>query len=580
MGLASVVAAGAGGAAADPAGGTGRPIQRLAQDLAASALQGVLHTANPRVIDEAIRQAHRTVADQATRAPDRPASASVVFDAGMTSADLTGFVGKHGLDLYAVEAKVPVAASGDVYTMWFNDVARVAGTPAQQLDRLIGSTRLRYFQQAQTAAVDQRAATRELATGAYHFYRAEVVATNTRLAALVGAPSVRAVLPDAGDSKVTGLREAQAAARAIESAAPVTEIRLDAKVSDSAQRGAPVATNTGQSCYWQSAGTLACRTGARGPISGDPAVDAALPRTEGSMVAGSNTSAPSAGVMDDSSLWTGCNNSSDNQACPNDHTYRPHAATGGFQAFGVSIANYRANEVLYICYAYWVPDPNPDGTGGYWQISCYPYAIVTAAFTYGAARWDSRWGTQVTNIAASNQNRPISTLAYKFVDGLQPCVVQQFLATAECSRALQNSVWVSRTGMEDELLIGNPACNPPFGGRTGEVADRSRGCFEWNYAVTTLPAPFVDTTFGDGQQYNLAIASTSPASIVEGRQYSSYAEFWAYGNNNMIGQQAWHSVAVDSRVDEAAICRARNNANPFCYFPVDASRVSQQIPFQ
>lgn len=554
--FASVVTAGAGEAAAAPAGEL--PSR---QDLVVSALQGALRTSDPQVLDAAVRQAHKTVAE---RAPAEMGSASVVFDAGLTTAELAKFVARRGVDLYAVEVKVPVA-SGEVHTMWFNDVARTPGTVDQKLTRVTGAARLRYFQQDQ----------RELAESEYRVYRAEVVATNARLAALVNAPSVAAVLPDAGDSKVVALREAQAEARAVESVA-VAEVRLDADVT-----GKPVATNTGRNCSWQSTGVLACEADSGGVISGDAAVDAALPHTEGSMVAGSSSAAAPASTRDDSSLWTGCNNNADGQACPNDHTYLPRAATGGAEAFGVSVANYVANQVIYICYAEWVPDPNSeDGNGGYWQYYCYPYAVITANFTFGAARWDSRWGTQQTTIAASGQSRPISTLAYKFVDGLQPCVVNQFLQTAECSRALQNSVWVPRTGLEDELLIGNPACTPTgLLGRKGTAEDRNDGCFVASYAATTLPAPFLDTTFGDGQTYNVAIGSTSPASLVEGRVYSSYAEFWAYRNNNMIGQTARHDVSVDSRVTESLICVAQSHSDPFCYFPVDSSPVSPTRPF-
>ncbi|OLF16197.1 hypothetical protein BU204_17640 [Actinophytocola xanthii] len=583
MVFAAVITAGTGGAVADPTTDRrgGQTSAQQQRDLSTSALQGVLHTADPTLVGTSVREAHRTLTDRATRAPGAQGSASVVFDAGRTSGELAGFVADHGVELYAVEVKVP--AAGQVHTMWFNDVARVGGSTAEKVDRLTGSARLRYFQQAESAPAARRSGLRELAEGDYRVYRAEVVGTNSRLAALVGSSGVRAVLPDSGDAKVTDLREAKAEAKAVESAVPATEVRLETGVSAPTRQGERVITNTGQSCSWKSSGVLACSPGERRAVSGEAAVDNALPRTADSMVAGSTGSSPSQGraARDDSSVWTGCNNAADNQACPNDHTYRPHPDTGGYQDFGVSIANYAANTVIYLCYAEWVPDPwSEGGTEGYWQVYCYPYAVVTSAFTYGAAQWDSRWGTQQTTIAAAQTSRPISTLGYKFVDGLQPCVVQQFLATAECSRALPNSVWVPRTGMEDELLMGNPACSPtPILGRSGTAEDRNKGCFYPSYAASTLPAPFLDTTFGDGQAYNLAIGSSSPASLVEGRTYSSYAEFWAYGNNNMIGQTAHHSVAVDSRVTEAAICVAQGNVDPFCYFPVDSSRVSPIRPF-
>lgn len=572
MVFASMITGGTGGVAAAPAGEADLASR---QEMATSALQAAFRTADSRLIDGAARQAHQTVADRASRAPAELGSGSVVFDSGMTTAELAGFVTRHGVDLYAVEVKVPVR-TGEVHTMWFNDVARTAGTPEEKLTRVTGAARLRYFQQADAAPATQRAALRELAEGEYRVYRAEVVGTNARLAALVDAPSVSAVLPDPGDSKVSALRDAQASVRAVE-ASGAEEIRLG---SGASKTGEPVVTNTGQDCYWQSAGVLACEAGDRGAVSGDSSLDAALPRTDDSLVAGTNRSDPESSTRDDSSLWVGCNNSSDNQACPNDNTYRPHGNTGGAQAFGVSITNYRTNDVLYICYAEWVPYPGSEDGSGYWQYYCYPYAVITANFTFGAARWDSRWGTQQTTIAAAQTSRPISTLAYKYVDGLQPCVVQQFLATAECSRALQNSVFVPSTGMEDELLMGNPACSPtPVLGRKGTPEDRNNGCFYPSYAASTLPAAFLDTTFGDGQQYNLAVGSSNPALLVEGRVYSSYAEFWAYGNNNMIGQTAFHSVAVDSRVNNAAVCQAYNNADPFCYFPVDASRISPIVPF-
>jgi hypothetical protein len=104
-------------------------------------------------------------------------------------------------------------------------------------------------------------------------------------------------------------------------------------------------------------------------------------------------------------------------------------------------------------------------------------------------------------------------------------------------------------------------------------------------AATNLPSPYVDTTFGDGAEiYDLAIGSSNPTQIREGTTYSHYAEFWAYKNNNMVGRRAWRSVSVDSRVSDSLACSYGTGKNPpepqaFCFFPVDSSRVSEQIPF-
>jgi hypothetical protein len=300
--------------------------------------------------------------------------------------------------------------------------------------------------------------------------------------------------------------------------------------------------------------------------------------------------------MDDSSAWTGCNNPPVvPTSCPNDNTFRPHPDTGGLQNFGISLYNYLEGDyVLYECYIYWVDDPYAgDGATGYWVTECYPYAVVhQSAYTYGYARWDSRWGTQQTYVGQSGLLKPISTLAFKALE-LPHCRIDQFLGTAKCNTADPNVTYVPNPGMEDALEIPNPNCRvtsliiPIIGpnGRTGDASDRDRGCFVWRYAATNLPTPYVDTTFGDTAAiYDLAIGSAVAELIQEGTTYSNYAEFWAWGNNNVVGQPAWHSVSVDSYVADSLACSYGKSKSPpepeaFCLFPVDSSRVSEKIPF-
>jgi hypothetical protein len=570
--LAVMVTAGASGASADPAGATTADNQ---VDLADATLQGVLRTTDRQTLEASVRQAQRTVADQAAQAPETSGSASIVFDTGMTAPAVSDFLSKRGLDLFAVEAKIPVGTTGEVYTVWLNDVARQGATPAQQLERATGAARFRFFQNAVSAIPAQRSELRAVAGGDFRFYRAEVVATNARLAATVGAPLVRAVLPDAGDRKVTALRAAQAARATTAAGSPIRLSSGDPSV-ETTKADTPVRTDTGQVCQWRQAGTLACQ-----PDPGNDAAQLGVETTAATKaqqrVDGSVT------PQDDSSLWTACNSAADSQNCPNDNTYRPHANTGGLQDFGVAIANYGANTYFWACYIEWVPDPYAgDGANGYWRTVCYPYAVSTVPFTYGVARWISRWGTRMTHVASVNQDRYISTLAFKSGAGLQPCIVNQFLGTAECSRALQNSVWLVRPGIEDELLVDNPACHPSIlFGRQGTEADWNNGCFYPTIAATNLPLPvFLDTTFADGATpWDLSIDTANPAGIVEGVTYSNYAEFMSYNNNDMRGQHAFHAVSIDSRENDSFACTTHHDDNAFCYFPVDSSRVSDILPF-
>jgi hypothetical protein len=562
------------------------------KDLSHSALEGILRESNPRALDAAVRQAHQTMAEQAATAPDALGSASVVFADGLTPARVANL----GLDLLTAEAKVPVGTSGEVYTMWLNDFQQREGTLQERLDRAIGKMRLRYFQQASAAPKEEQATLRELAGSDIRFYRLEVVATHARLAGLLKDPSVTAVLPATDNKKVVALQDLRARLASVKRAAPAAPaVRLvSGDPAKGSPPGTPVLTNSGQRCAWQqSRGTLACQPATWQPISGDPVLDNALPRRDGGARTGTKSAAaPDAGpirTLDDSSAWIGCNNPPVVPTnCPNDNTYRPHTDTGGGQAFAISIYNFpQGYNVFYDCYVYWVDDPYAgDGADGYWQTQCYQYVIYTDAFTYGYAAWASKWGTQVTYVGASGTSRPISTLAFKAPE-LPHCRVSQSLGTAECNKADPNVTFVPSPGIEDELLMSNPACQTGITGRDGNASDWDDGCFYPTYAESNLPAAYLDTTFGDGATYDLAVGTSNPATIVEGVTYRHYAEFQSLANrtNNMVGTTAFHSVSVDSWVDDSAACYygkyVRNPAEPsaFCLFPVDASRVSNPVPF-
>jgi hypothetical protein len=285
----------------------------------------------------------------------------------------------------------------------------------------------------------------------------------------------------------------------------------------------------------------------------------------------------------ESNAFTDCNVPSNTEGCPNDFTYSPRPQTGGSQSFAVLVNSYPGGTVVfYDCYIVWVPGNggSPADGGGYWQTICYPYYVTSPAFTFGAAGWRSTWGGQTTTVGP-NLTRPISTLAFKDGDaGLAECDVDQLGATAECDRSDENAIYVPDPGIEDELLIDNPACT---GTRNGTTSDWNQGCFFPTLAQSNLPSAFLDTTFGDGAAtYNLAIGSANPAAIAEGTPYTNYAEFFSYGFNNMLGRRAFHAVSVDARVNLSAACAfglARGESDAFCYFPVDSVRVSDRITF-
>jgi hypothetical protein len=566
------------------------------QELARSALRGSLRENDPHVLDERLRQAHRIVADRAARAPDEFGSASVVFNRGLDVADVTGLVSRWDLDLLTAEAKVPAGDVGEVYTLWFSDFARFDGPMSQKLERAIGKVRFRYFRQASIAPPDRRDTLRELAQGDMRFYRLELVGRHASFAALVGDPSVMAVLPDRDARKVEALHELRAYLDSVEREAgpapalPEVRLRSGDPARGTAGPGVPVLTNSGLSCTWQTADAiLACQPSAPPSISGDPTIDHALPRRDGGAAAGTTTASRSGlGAVpqaDTYHQWIVCGLTSalPNEKCPNDHTYRPHPDTDGEQAFAAVVYSYQEGwHLFYDCYVYWVEDE----AGGYWETVCYPYEVYTPAYTIGAAEWYSRWGTRKTTVPELlNSQVEISTMAFQ--DAFFPmCDVENTVSEAYCDPVKPNSTWVPLAGIEDELLLPNPACLRDV--RQGDPSDWDKGCFWPTIAVSNLPAAFLDTTFSDvtlvddptKPSYNLAIGSADPGRIVEGTLYGHYAEFFAYGTNNVVGRAAWHAVSVDSKIPTSAACTLGGGADAFCYFPVDSSRVSSIVTFQ
>jgi hypothetical protein len=588
IGVAMVTANGT-AAAAGQAAPAGRPSPST---LARSALQGVLRQATQKSLDATVRQAHRGLAEHAARTPDAPTSASLVLTDGLGASAAAGLLSRHRLDLISVEAKEPVGTSGEVQTMWFSDFDQLDGTLSEKLERTIGKARFRYFRQASVAPAAEKAKLRELATGDIRLYRLEVAATYGTLAGLVDQPSILAVLPDADDRKVIALRERRAKfghVQRTKMAAPPVRLSSGDPARRDTGAGTPVITNTGQRCAWsRPEGVLACQPATQRSVSGDPLVDSMLPDSAGALTAGSTTK-PASGsaakspttALGPPSVYVNCNQPADTQNCPNDFTYAPRPETGGSQSLAAVVHAYPTGYVYwYDCYIVWVPgNGGSEGDGGYWTTYCILYYQYSPAFTVGAVGWRSKWGTLAAE-AEPGVVRPISTLAYK-ASAMTACDVDQFGATAECDKSDQDAVYVPNPGLEDEVLIGNPACT--LASRYGDSSDWNSGCFWPTLAQSNLPAAYLDTTFGDGPTpYNVAIGSSAPTALIEGVNYTNYVEFFSWGYNNMLGQQAWHSVSVDSRVTLSAACAygaVRGQPDAFCFFPVDATRVSERLTF-
>jgi hypothetical protein len=136
-----------------------------AQDLSQSSLQGALRETNYRLAQQRQIQARKDVIANAKKAPGKVGSANVVFNAGLDAGQAASVVSRGGFDLISAEVKVPVGASDEVYTLWFNDFERFDGTLTEKLERAIGKARLRYFREANAAPEPRQKTLRELASG-------------------------------------------------------------------------------------------------------------------------------------------------------------------------------------------------------------------------------------------------------------------------------------------------------------------------------------------------------------------------------------------------------------------------------
>ena len=258
--------------------------------------------------------------------------------------------------------------------------------------------------------------------------------------------------------------------------------------------------------------------------------------------------------------------------CPNDATYTPAAATGGYQAWGVGTAAVNFGFVEEECYLYVEPRYYNGQLEWVWVVYCDIFVSIWPDGTWGMAIARVKWGEEVQATTSAISSHPTSVVA--FHESL----------FAECSPSYPDgpcgapgaSSYVEDNGYEIEIIVDDPMCSPPSGKRYGDQRDWNANCFTYHQwpQTSNLPGKYQDTTFDDEPgELNIGWGISSGSSIDPGTMYTVRQYFKSKAQPYMGNSGARHSGAITTEFELHAAC-VRNGGQPeWCFFGVDTASV-------
>ena len=278
------------------------------------------------------------------------------------------------------------------------------------------------------------------------------------------------------------------------------------------------------------------------------------------------------------------------QTCPNDATYTPSSATGGYQAWGVGIAhiNLDVEEVDCFLTLEWVFDWW-SLTWGYALIyDCEETAVTFPLGTFGRAVARVKWGGNDLGTSAYWQPPPstiepvTSVFAFHnteladcdpylddFTNGgpFNPNRIQ-----ARCNNTVDSN-YVSDPGYEIEISFDDPKCRAGFLGREHDDTDKDDDCYYYHHwsQESNLPSDYKDTTLFDDQlDFNIGFGSAAAENIIPGFTYEVSQMFQSKVQTAMEGFPVTHSGAITTDVCVDGI---NFGSDAVCHFAVDTASV-------
>lgn len=266
--------------------------------------------------------------------------------------------------------------------------------------------------------------------------------------------------------------------------------------------------------------------------------------------------------------------------CPNDATYTPATATGGYQAWGVGLLPLYDEAGLQLECGYRPVIVYNGGDVSFdLQYVCWPVVGQQLSGYMGMAQWRLKWGEDLDGTSPVS-SRPTSVIAFH-PNTLMPCDPDIGVVSATCENDSDSS-YVVNSGYEAEISFLDSACSLPLGYRTNTVADRLGNCFQYltSTCLTNLPTPYRDTVLLDHQSVFIVSCGEANASNIEpGKMYDVRILFNSSGAANMINKVATHSGAITTRIPAAhPACLAGGGDIAYCFFSIDFASVGG--PFQ
>lgn len=561
-------------------------------DPVTDSIRAQLHNvADPKLHPQEIARAALDIQTRASLNPAQDGSATVVVRIGMSSTAIQLMADAGNLEIERVEAKIPVVATGDTWTVSIGgyDLAGASGDISTRIDAAVEKMREQFRLMASAATTGSELTQYQyLSAAPFRFYTINVVGTLSSLSALTRRDSVAAVFADPTPNKASAYRQYLGDVR---SALSKAAAEGSAKSGSSGLGSGKPITHCCGSPVPHPPSTVPA------PIK-DPVVDATMNGLYD--LSGSPNAAAAYNLFVACGRGSAVSPARPELNCPNDYTYTPSETTGGLsKSWRAGIRRIGGPVNYYDCsLVYHPPTPGPDTD--YYTWNCGYTTVNLPKRTIGVASARIMWGT--TAAFTGTQYRPVSTLAFNASE-MKHCVPSSnviltgAIASDPCNPTSgPDAVYVERrtlypqVGYEDKIYIPNPNCAAPGNLRLSAPSDQTYRCFWHDSFISDLPAYYIDTNWADSNAtYVASVGSADATAIIAGKTYMWKIGFSTPEWEFVAGLSASRWGAVTIRDSAASICLtglnvlgatdAASGSSAACFFNVDLARLTGNAVF-
>lgn len=164
-----------------------------------------------------IQERHAAIRVRAGSAPEREMSVTVVFNKGLSVADVKKLVDRYQLEIVDIHLKAPYNDKGVIqsFDVGSSELVRYRGDFEQRANKAIGAIRYQLITMAETMPPDVAAAYTEIAKSEILVYRIEAYSRSKKIADLLDDFDVGLIVAESeerGDKKIAGHKQAMARA--------------------------------------------------------------------------------------------------------------------------------------------------------------------------------------------------------------------------------------------------------------------------------------------------------------------------------------------------------------------------------